>query len=868
MKRKYSLALLFAGAGLTSLLLIFPSIQQHLFAYVFQLASNSNSVTAADVTVESVHMSHGANCTTPYDTIPDFAGNHTISSVQNGAWSSPSTWSPARVPLASDIVMVRHNVSYDSMTGIAEVIGVDSAANLQFRTDIPTKLQVGTLKVYSGGALTIGTAANPVAASVTAELVIRNRPINLTTDPDQFGTGLISHNGTVTMHGAAKAPSWMRVAVEPRAGHPTVTLDQPVSGWRVGDRIFLPDTRQVPADRWFDPNYVLNIEERTIQNISGDGRTITLSSALSFDHRGARDANGTPTVLANGIRLLPHVGNLSRNVIVRSENPTGTRGHTLYTLRSAVDIRYVQFQDLGRTRAEPLNASTNHIGRYPVHVHQLWGPVNASNTGYQFTLLGNAVNDSLKWPIAVHGSHYGLIKQNVVFGGSQLTGSGIAVEDGSETENLFEENFVANIRGNINPRESGPSTADGTTPGSAAECIWAAGFNNRFVNNVVSSCRNPVQQIVSGPGFKFIHHAAPNIVRNPLFRGADMTNTSQTVPVTVQWQPIKEFRGNEVYGLAADGLTAWELGTDGYGIQPAVMGETLIKDFRVWHTYEGAVYNYPANKMTIDGLVYRVDPVASNPYWPTAFQCADYRNIDLTIRGGSIHAGSIFGGCTDPLGTFRFENIDATTRNHAFGFETPSTPGTGADRPESGVTMILWNNIFRAWPGQPLRTIEMNHHLDVGNSQPFDPFRVQVYNYQVAGGINFRVYFHEQATQNLYGGLAPCNDTTTRPEIDGITCTIAAAPMQILTSSLPPAVRLRHYNQTVQAAGGSGSYVWTVTAGALPPGLRLDPSSGAVRGRPRLKGISTFTITVQDAQNAGATASQSYSITTSLHNQV
>ena len=158
------------------------------------------------------------------------------------------------------------------------------------------------------------------------------------------------------------------------------------------------------------------------------------------------------------------MGNLTRNVIVRSENPAATRGHSLYTHRSTVAIQYTQFQDLGRTRATPLNASSNHIGRYPLHIHHLLGPVNPSNTGYQFTVEGNAINDSLKWPIAVHGSHYGLVKRNVVFGGAQLTGAGIAVEDGTETENLIEENFVANIRGSINPRESGPSTADGTTP--------------------------------------------------------------------------------------------------------------------------------------------------------------------------------------------------------------------------------------------------------------------------------------------------------------------------------------------------------------------------------------------------------------------
>ena len=553
---------------------------------------------------------------TAHDHIPNFAANPSIRSVSDGAWSSASTWTPAQVPGAGDVVSIAHAVTYDTTSGDVDVIGVEAGGMLRFSTSQATRLRVGTLIVLPGGTLQVGTPSNPVLPSITAEIIIKDQPLNTSIDPDQYGTGLLSIDGHVTMHGAVKSPTFARADVEPRAGHTEVTLDRAVSGWRVGDRVFLPDTRQVHPDDWFNPNFPLRVEERAIQSISSDGRRVTLSSALSFDHRGARDADGTPTVLSNGIKLLPHLGNLTRNVIVRSENPSGTRGHTLFTQRSTVNISYVQFQDLGRTRAVPLHAMTNHIGRYPVHIHHVWGPVNPGNTGYQFSLIGNAVNDSLKWPIAVHGSHFGLVRQNVVFGGAQLTGAGIAVEDGTETQNLFEENFVAYIRGATQPRDSGPNTADGTTPGSAAECFWSNGFNNRFVNNVAASCRNTVQQIVSGPGWKFIVPAAPYIARIPRFRGADMTKTGETQAVTPQYQPILEFRGNEVYGLAADGLTAWELGTDGYAV-PSGIAQSLIKDFRVWHTYEGAVYNYPAHRMTIDGLVYRIDPAAT-VYWPAA----------------------------------------------------------------------------------------------------------------------------------------------------------------------------------------------------------------------------------------------------------
>ena len=702
---------------------------------------------------------------TAHDHIPNFAANPTISSASSGAWSNPGTWTLARVPGPNDIVNIRHAVIYDSTTGDADVIGIVAGGTLSFATNQTTRLSVGTLIVLPNGTLEVGTSSNPIPASFTAEIVIKNKPLNTLLDPDQFGTGLLSIDGKVTMYGAVKTPTFVRTAAEPRAGQTVIQLERAVNGWRAGDRLFIPDSRQVDENNKFNSNYVFQIDEVTIQSVFADGKSVTVSPALRYDHRGARDADGTPTVLSDGTKLLPHIGNLSRNVVIRSENPAGTRGHTLFTQRSDVDIYYVQFQDLGRTRATALNSSTNHIGRYPLHIHHLWGAANSSNTGHQFELVGNAVNDSLKWPIAVHGSHYGLIKQNVVFGGSQLTGAGIAVEDGSETENLFEENFVANIRGNINPRESGPDTADGTTPGSAAECFWAAGFNNRFVNNVACDCRNPFQQIVAGPGWKFIVPPAPYTTRAPRFRGADMTNTSQTLAVIPQLQPILEFRGNEVYGGSAAGLTIWHLGTDGYNM--LTVSESVIKDFRVWNTYEAAVWNYPVNQLTIDGLVWRIDPTGIL-YWEAAVQSGDYRDINLTIRNADVHGGGVFGGTVAPLGNIRIENVRAVTRGHAFSFETPQTPGTGAGIPDPpGITVTLRNNVVSPWPGRPLQTIGMDYNAAGFTNKKYEVF---VYDYQGQAGNNFRVYWHEQASQNIAGGLAPCNDTTTRPEIDGITC--------------------------------------------------------------------------------------------------
>jgi hypothetical protein len=77
----------------------------------------------------------------------------------------------------------------------------------------------------------------------------------------------------------------------------------------------------------------------------------------------------------------------------------------------------------------------------------------------------------------------------------------------------------------------------------------------------------------------------------------------------------------------------------------------------------------------------------------------------------------------------------------------------------------------------------------------------------------------------------------------------AAAPLQILTGTLPNGVRGRFYNQPLQATGGSGSYLWSITQGTLPPGMWLDAANGVIHGKAARRGSWTFQITVQDAQN-------------------
>jgi hypothetical protein len=187
-----------------------------------------------------------ASIVTPYFDIPNFGANPTIHSINSGAWSSASTWSAGHAPTANDIVEVTAGttVTYDvSSSPALDTVVIDAGGVLTFRTDISTQLLVTNLEVLEGGELRVGSAASPVAASVTAQIVIRDVPLDTTQDPQQFGHGLIAL-GKVTMYGAAQSQGFVRLATEPKAGDTTLVLSQPVTGWRVGDRLVLPDTTQ------------------------------------------------------------------------------------------------------------------------------------------------------------------------------------------------------------------------------------------------------------------------------------------------------------------------------------------------------------------------------------------------------------------------------------------------------------------------------------------------------------------------------------------------------------------------------------------------------------------------------------------------
>jgi hypothetical protein len=263
--------------------------------------------------------------------VPDFCGQPTVKSVAGGVWSNPATWSTGKVPGPEDRVAISpgHDVVYDTVSE-AKLACVAIRGRIRFRADANTRMKTANLMVMDEGYLEVGSASVPVAPNVTAEIIISDRKIDRQLDPAELGTGIESL-GKITMHGAMKSPTFVRLAQEPLAGQITLTLDQSVKGWTAGDHIVIPDTRQLREGER-GSNYKAQDEKIEIASIAEN--QITLRTPLKYDHKGARNAEGK-------LEFLPHIGNLSRNVIVRSENPAGTRGHMIFMSRSEIDLRFV-----------------------------------------------------------------------------------------------------------------------------------------------------------------------------------------------------------------------------------------------------------------------------------------------------------------------------------------------------------------------------------------------------------------------------------------------------------------------------------------------------------------------------------------------
>lgn len=693
---------------------------------------------------------------TSHDNVPNFGYSATKTSAGTGYWDVAGTWTPSGVPGNGDVVNIANGHTVTIRTQLSTrptTVSVLSGGKLTFDYSADTRLYVQNLMVLSGGELEAGTASNPISSSKTCEIIYIDEAMDADRDPEQYGNGGLFY-GKVTMHGAVKTP-WGRLGAEVSAGATSLTAVSGPSGWQANDWVVVPDSRQLDSSG-IGTSYTSRTELRQVSSVSST--TINLASAMTYAHGGARASDD------NSLDYLPHVGNVSRNLIIRSENGSGVRGHNICFNRADIDVRYVEFRQLGRTDNELLDGVVTYAsdgsvatypatqrGRYAWHFHHVFGPVSPQNNGRQGTLYGCSFWDSTygqskhKWPLTAHDSSYLLLQWNVIV---HPAGSGIAFEEGTEIENQVYDNFVCGSDGMTNPRNLDGRVGDG---------LWFAGYRNYFDRNVAAANNGRFLGIIASCGFSFVMDSAMAYgIKQPLYQGADTHDGDEGVEweyVNAQRQAMLSFDGNESY-CSRTGMTVWHLGCTGYEDVAPTVDETLVQDFVAWHFVDEGFFGYPHNNMRFLRMVTRGTVPVDVGSWPGITSTNDktaWRNGDYKLFGTTFEDCD-FQGCYHGIGqNFDCVGTVAITGCHFCNYmdniliDDKSTPGANADAGDSTITIT--DCTYSAFPTGPgLCTIRMwwKEPTVLTYRRSFSHLnRVRVVNH--AGTTSdYRLYFAEQ----------------------------------------------------------------------------------------------------------------------------
>ncbi len=482
--------------------------------------------------------------------------------VGNGNWSDAATWENGIVPADGAQVLIPYGAEVVVDTILSERIAtIRVDGKLSFATDANTQLQVDTVVVSQVGELEIGSLANPIAANVKATLTFTDDgPIDRTWDPFGISRGLITH-GNVAMHGAQTTTS-LEVLNSVTAGTSVLELSAVPVGWKNGDTIVVAGTTEG----------TLQDELRTIQGIVGN---LVLVAPLRFDHQ--TDAPG----------LKIHVANLTRNIVLESEATEVDRlGHVMFMHNKNVDIRYVAFDNLGRTnKLLPVNdpvvdaswqlvpgTGTNPRARYSIHFHR----AGTSITDTPALVGGSVVNGSPGWGFVNHSSNADFV-DNVAY---NVTGAAFVTEVGDETGS-FRQNIAIHTLASGDSVESRQTIQDF---GHTGDGFWFQGAGISVVDNVSASSQ----------GSAFFYYT-----RGLKFGGSAATFVSSNLPdpsiafgnptIAVDHVPVLAFSGNVGYASGV-GLTVQ------YNLRDALHSQkSLFENSSFWGNLVGVGVPYSHN---------------------------------------------------------------------------------------------------------------------------------------------------------------------------------------------------------------------------------------------------------------------------------
>jgi hypothetical protein len=317
-------------------------------------------------------------------------------------------------------------------------------------------------------------------------------------------------------------------------------------------------------------------------------------------------------------------------------------------------------------------------------------------------------------------------------------------------------------------------------------------------------------------------------------------DTTQATVVNGNNLPILQFENNEAYGAMQGGFTLWWLNS--LDPQPySSAQESVIKNLKIWNVYNKAVYMYPSQKVTYDGLKIRGSFSSASQCCGNGVYFADYSSKGVVIKNSDIQG--MEEGITAVEAGFGPEPQLTIQNTYLRNFANLLIPTNGSVNGcwMSNKLMVATNTQFAAPPGRSLSAISMVRDVAYAPECLGKLDELKVYAYNGNAADNFQVY-HPDSTV-LPRPPSSCTPTT-RAGINGLLCPIApAGPVApTATFSASPASI---------SAGQSATLSWTTTNASS---VTIDQGIGTVAasGTRTVSPVSTTTFKVTATNSVGS----------------
>jgi hypothetical protein len=256
--------------------------------------------------------------------------------------------------------------------------------------------------------------------------------------------------------------------------------------------------------------------------------------------------------------------------------------------------------------------------------------------------------------------------------------------------------------------------------------------------------------------------------------------------------------------------------------------------------------------------------IVGSPYSTTIVSAGGTASLTTTMSGGSLPPGLTWNAATGAVsgmptaaGTFTFtvKLVDSSaipftvTANETIVISNPVPPLTLTGGP------------------QPLGEVGIPYATSLVATGGVTPYAWSIASGTLPAGLSISpttgVISGTPTTQGTSNFTVQVQDATNAVATAAASITIVS-PLTLAGGPQPEGTVGLAYSTSLVAAGGSTPYTWSITAGTLPAGLSISPSTGLIAGIPTAKGTSNFTVQVKDSLGATATAAASITINSPL----